>query len=234
MKTSKLKLLTLAAVMVVGLRTAQAADMYFGFDTPYQLLLPGSANGSGRVWLGNFGSTSFNSVNDSVGGGTGMNTSLLNTFNPLASFGIDSDGFFNGNGVTGATGSYNASPTYLYSGQVALNAFAGQDAYLLVLNSSSNVWDTAKAEWAAFGSLTSILVKSGSSFDSEAGESSAGDLPGPKYYSVSPGSGTLMLGDYNVAAGTITASVIPEPSVGALLLLGGGALALIRARRTRE
>jgi hypothetical protein len=207
--------------------------MYFGFDTPYQLLLPGSANGSGRVWLGNFGSTSFSSVNAAVGGGSGMNQSLLNTFNPLASFGIDNDGFFNGNGVTGATGSYNAS-TYLYSGQVALNAFAGQDAYLLVLNSSSDVWDTAKADWAASGSLTSILVRSGSSFDSEAGESSAIPLPGPKFYSVSSQSGTLMLGEFNADAATITASTIPEPSVGTLLLLGVGALALIRARRDRE
>jgi hypothetical protein len=217
--------------MVVGLPTAQAVDMYFGFDTPYQLLLPGSSNGSGRAWLGNFGSTSFSSVSANVGGG--MNQSLLDTFNPLASFGIDSDGFFNGNGVTGATGSYNAS-TYLYSGQVALNAFAGQDAYLLVLNSSSDVWTTAKAEWAASGSVTSILVKSGSSFDLSDGESSASGLPGPKYYSVSSQNGTLMLGDYNVDAGTITASTVPEPSVGALLLLGGGALALIRARRNRE
>jgi hypothetical protein len=233
MKTSKLKLLALATLMVVGLRTAQAGDMYFGFDTPYQLLLPGSANGYGRVWLGNFGSASFSSVSTTVGGGSGMNQSLLNTFNPLASFGIDSDGFFNGNGVTGATGSYNAT-TYVYSGQVALNTFAGQDAYLLVLNSSSDVWATAKAEWAANGSLTSILVKSGSSFDSEVGESSASGLPGPKYYSVSSQNGTLMLGDYNVDAGTITASTVPEPSVGALLLLGGGALALIRARRNRE
>jgi len=234
MKTSKLKLLALATVMVVGLPTAQASDMYFGFDTPYQLLLPGSANGSGRVWLGNFGSTSFSSVNASVGGGSGMNQSLLNTFNPLASFGIDSDGFFNGNGVTGATGSYNAS-TYLYSGQVALNAFAGQDAYLLVLNSSSDVWTTAKADWAASGSpAASILVKSGSSFDSEAGESSSSGLPGPKFYSVSSESGTLMLGDFNAVAATITASTIPEPSVGTLLLLGVGALALIRARRDRE
>jgi len=231
MKTSKLKLLALATLMVVGLPTAQAGDMYFGFDTPYQLLLPGSSNGSGRAWLGNFGSTSFSSVSANVGGG--MNQSLLDTFNPLASFGIDSDGFFNGNGVTGATGSYNAS-TYLYSGQVALNAFAGQDAYLLVLNSSSDVWTTAKAEWAASGSVTSILVKSGSSFDLSDGESSASGLPGPKYYSVSSQNGTLMLGDYNVDAGTITASTVPEPSVGALLLLGGGALALIRARRNRE
>ena len=231
MKTSKLKLLALATLMVVGLPTAQAVDMYFGFDTPYQLLLPGSSNGSGRAWLGNFGSTSFSSVSANVGGG--MNQSLLDTFNPLASFGIDSDGFFNGNGVTGATGSYNAS-TYLYSGQVALNAFAGQDAYLLVLNSSSDVWTTAKAEWAASGSVTSILVKSGSSFDLSDGESSASGLPGPKYYSVSSQNGTLMLGDYNVDAGTITASTVPEPSVGALLLLGGGALALIRARRNRE
>jgi hypothetical protein len=207
--------------------------MYFGFDTPYQLRLPDSANGSGRVWLGNFGSTSFSSVNAAVGGGSGMNESLLNTFNPLASFGIDSDGFFNGNGVSGAIGSYNAS-TYLYSGQVALNAFAGQDAYLLVLNSSSNVWDTAKADWAASGSpAASILVKSGSSFDSEAGESSSSNIPGPKYYSVSPQSGTLMLGYFN-ADNTMTATTVPEPSVGALLLLGGGALALIRARRNRE
>jgi len=231
MKTSKLKLLALATLMVVGLPTAQAVDMYFGFDTPYQLLLPGSSNGSGRAWLGNFGSTSFSSVSANVGGG--MNQSLLDTFNPLASFGIDSDGFFNGNGVTGATGSYNAS-TYLYSGQVALNAFAGQDAYLLVLNSSSDVWTTAKAEWAASGSVTSILVKSGSSFDLSDGESSASGLPGPKYYSVSSQSGTLMLGEFDANAATITASTVPEPSVGALLLLGGGALALIRARRNRE
>lgn len=233
MKTSKLKLLALATVMVVGLRSAQADDMYFGFDTPYRLLLPGSANGSGRVWLGNFGSTSFSSVSATVGGGSGMNQSLLSTFNPLASFGIDNDGFFSGNGVTGATGSYSAT-TYVYSGQVALNTFAGQDAYLLVLNSSSDVWATAQADWAANGSLTSILVKSGSSFDSEVGESSANGLPGPKYYSVSPGSGTLMLGEFDQNANTITASAIPEPSVGALLLLGGGALALIRARRNRE
>ena len=233
MKTSKLKALVLAAVMVVGIRSAQAGDMYFGFDTPYQLLLPGSATGAGRVWLGNFGTTSFSSVSTAIGDGSGMRSSLLDTFNPLASFGIDSDGFFNGNGVTGATGSYNAS-TYLYSGQVALNAFAGQDAYLLVLNSSSDVWTTAKAEWAASGSLTSILVKSGSSFDLSDGESSASGLPGPKYYSVSSQNGTLMLGDYNVDAGTITASTVPEPSVGALLLLGGSALALIRARRNRE
>jgi len=231
MKTSKLKLLALATLMVVGLPTAQAVDMYFGFDTPYQLLLPGSSNGSGRAWLGNFGSTSFSSVSANVGGG--MNQSLLDTFNPLASFGIDSDGFFNGNGVTGATGSYNAS-TYLYSGQVALNAFAGQDAYLLVLNSSSDVWTTAKAEWAASGSVTSILVKSGSSFDLSDGESSASGLPGPKYYSVSSQSGTLILGEFDATAATITASTVPEPSVGALLLLGGGALALIRARRNRE
>jgi hypothetical protein len=43
-----------------------------------------------------------------------------------------------------------------------------------------------------------------------------------------------MLGEFNAVAATITASTIPEPSVGTLLLLGGGALALIRARRNRE
>jgi hypothetical protein len=233
MKTSKLKLLALATLMVVGLPTAQAVDMYFGFDTPYQLLLPGSATGAGRVWLGNFGSTSYSSVSTAIGDGSGMRSSLLDTFNPLASFGIDSDGYFNGNGVVGAIGTYDAN-TYLFSGKVGLGAFAGQDAYLLVLNSSSDVWDTAKAEWAASGSLTSILVKSGSNFDLSDGDSSASGLPGPKYYSVSSQSGTLMLGEFDANAATITASTVPEPSVGALLLLGGGALALIRARRNRE
>jgi hypothetical protein len=231
MKTSKLKALVLAAVMVVGIRSAQSADMYFGFDTPYQLLLPGSATGAGRVWLGNFGSTSFSSVSTTIGDGSGMRSSLLDTFNPLASFGIDSDGYFNGNGVVSAVGTYDAN-TYLFSGKVALGAFAGQEAYLLVLNSSSDVWDTAKADWAASGSLTSILVKSGSNFDLSDGDSSASGLPGPKYYSVSSQSGTLMLGNFNEISPTLTA--VPEPSVGALLLLGGGALALIRARRNRE
>jgi hypothetical protein len=41
-----------------------------------------------------------------------------------------------------------------------------------------------------------------------------------------------MLGNFNEVASTITA--VPEPSVGSLLLLGGSALALIRARRNRE
>jgi len=75
-------------------------------------------------------------------------------------------------------------------------------------------------------------VKSGSNFDLSDGDSSASGLPGPKYYSVSSQSGTLMLGNFNEVASTITA--VPEPSVGSLLLLGGSALALIRARRNRE
>jgi hypothetical protein len=118
---------------------------------------------------------------------------------------------------------------------VELGLFAGQDAYLLVLNSYSDAWQTAKSEWLDNGSLTAILVKSGNSFDSTIGESSdASTQPGPKNFAVSTQNGTLLLGNYNVEAGTITASSVPEPSVGALLLLGGGALALIRARRNRE
>jgi hypothetical protein len=43
-----------------------------------------------------------------------------------------------------------------------------------------------------------------------------------------------MLGNFNEVASTITITAVPEPSVGSLLLLGGSALALIRARRNRE
>jgi len=245
MKTSKLKLFALAAVMVVGIRSAQSGDMYFGFDTPYQLLLPGSSNDNGRVWLGNFGATSFNDVGSSVSGGVGLTTSLLSTFRPLTSFGVES-GYFSGTGIgSGVVTPVYDSNTYVLSGKVNVGAdvsgsllytagqFAGQNAYLLVLNSYSDVWETAKTEWAASGSLTSILIKSGSDFDASTGDSSASGLPGQKFFSVSPGSGTLMLGYFN-ADSTMTASSVPEPSVGALLLLGGGALALIRARRNRE
>jgi len=235
MKTSKLKLLALATVMVVSIHSTQAFEMDFRFDTPteFQLVLPGgtNTNGRGRVWLGNFGSTSFGTVSSSLLAGNGQN--LLNDFNPLASFGVDSDGYFNGNRVVGATGVTDSS--FIFSGKVELGLFAGQDAYLLVLNSYSDAWQTAKSEWLDNGSLTAILVKSGNSFDSTIGESSdASTQPGPKNFAVSTQNGTLLLGNYNVEAGTITASSVPEPSVGALLLLGGSALALIRARRNRE
>jgi hypothetical protein len=248
MKTSKLKLLALATAMVVSIHPTQAFDMNFGFDTSYQLILPGSTstNGLGRVWLGNFGNNGADAIGGQIAGGVGLTTSLLSTFRPLTSFGVDSDGFFNGNGVGAEVmnGVYNASNYVLY-GKIGVGSeatpgslvytsgeFAGQDAYLLVLNSYSDVWETAKSEWAASGTLASILVKSGSGFDFSDGQSSPTGLPGPKYYSVSPQGGTLMLGDLN--GQTITASSVPEPSVSALLLVGGGALALIGARRNRE
>jgi hypothetical protein len=179
-----------------------------------------AANGNGRVWLGNFGDNTTGSLLDlsqvRAGG-----FSLLNSFRPLTSFEIG-NGFLVGDVGQGLSGSISLGTDKLGSDySVAAGQFANQPAYILAISSVSSVWGDALSAWQNDGTLNAILIKSNSDFSAGVGDP-------VRNYGLNPKSG-LVFGTYTTS--TITAAAVPEPSTGALLVIGALGLATLRLRR---
>jgi hypothetical protein len=220
MKNNKIKLLTLAVGLILGIGSAQAANMSYTLYADLPVNLPTASDPSaqeGRVWFGNFSSGNSLLTLAAVQS-TGLNT-LLDSFRPLTSFAISSGGLLNdtGNGVRGSISVGGAS--------ITAGNFAGQDAYILALNSTSSVWTTALSAWKADGSVSSngaILIRSGNDFALNSGDPTSD-------FALDSGNGQLIFGTQT--ASSITASTVPEPSVGMLFLIGVAGLGALRLRR---
>jgi len=223
MKSNTIKLLALAAGFILNIAAADAATLDYTFNSSRQIILPtalDAANGNGRVWLGNFGDNTTGSLLDlsqvRAGG-----FSLLNSFRPLTSFEIG-NGFLVGDVGQGLSGSISLGTDKLGSDySVAAGQFANQPAYILAISSVSSVWEDALSAWQNDGTLNAILIKSNSDFSAGVGDP-------VRNYGLNPKSG-LVFGTYTTS--TITAAAVPEPSTGALLVIGALGLATLRLRR---
>jgi hypothetical protein len=100
--------------------------------------------------------------------------------------------------------------------------FAGQDAYILALSSTSSVWTDALAAWQADASYKAILIRSGDSFSLNTGDPTAD-------FALDQANGQLIFGTQTL--NSITATTVPEPSVTTLLVLGALGLGALRLRR---
>jgi len=223
MKNNTVKILALVAGFILSIGSANAANMSYTFYADLTVNLPTAidpSNQNGRVWLGNFGSNADGTLLSLVDVQTG-GSSLLNSFRPLASFGISS-GALVGDSGQGLRGTLNIGNYITSNYTVAAGQFAGQDAYILALAEGSNVWADALASWAATGTNSAILIRSANNFASDA-------LDGPSDFALDAGNGSLIFGTQT--ANSITAAAVPEPSVTAMLVLGALGLGALRLRR---
>jgi hypothetical protein len=139
----------------------------------------------------------------------------------LTSFAIG-NGFLVGDVGQGLSGSISLGTDKLGSDySVAAGQFANQPAYILAISSVSSVWEDALSAWQNDGTLNAILIKSNSDFSAGVGDP-------VRNYGLNPKSG-LVFGTYTTS--TITAAAVPEPSTGALLVIGALGLATLRLRR---
>jgi len=223
MKNNTVKMLALLAGFILSIGSANAANMSYTFYADLTVNLPTAINPSnqnGRVWLGNFGSNASGTLLSLADVQTG-GSSLLNSFRPLASFGISS-GALVGDSGQGLRGTLNIGNYITSNYTVAAGQFAGQDAYILALAEGSNVWDDALASWSAAGTNSAIIIRSANNFASDA-------LDGPSDFALDAGNGSLIFGTQT--ANSITAAAVPEPSVTAMLVLGALGLGALRLRR---
>jgi hypothetical protein len=100
--------------------------------------------------------------------------------------------------------------------------FAGQDAYILALSSTSSVWSESLSAWQADGSYKAILIRSGDSFSLNTGDPTAD-------FAIDQANGQLIFGTQTL--NSITAATVPEPSVTTLLVFGVLGLGALRLRR---
>jgi hypothetical protein len=220
MKNNTLKMLALLAGIILSIGSAHAANMSYTLYADLTVNLPTASspsNQNGRVWLGNFGNgTSLLSLADVQSG----NNSLLNSFRPLTSFEITGGSLRGdtGNGLRGSGG------TALNVGNSSITAgnFAGQDAYLLALSSTSSVWSEALSAWQADASYKAILILSGDSFSLNTSDPTAD-------FALERENGQLIFGTQT--ANSITSAAVPEPSVTTLLVFGVLGLGALRLRR---
>jgi len=216
MKNKTITMLTLVVGVILSIGSAKAANMSYTMYADFTVNLPTSinpSNGTGRVWLGNFSNgSSLLSLADIQSG----NNTLLNSFRPLTSFGI-SDGSLVGDTGNGLRGSISVGDTSLTTGN-----FAGQNAYILALSSTSSVWSDALSAWQTAGSYNAILIRSANDFALNSGDPACD-------FALDSGNGQLIFGTQT--ASSITAAAVPEPSVGILFLIGAAGLGALRLRR---
>jgi hypothetical protein len=216
MKNNTVKMLALVAGFILSIGSAQAANMSYTLYSDFTVNLPTAsspANQTGRVWLGNFSNgSSLLSLADIQSG----NNTLLNSFRPLTSFSIVG-GSLVGDTGGGLRGSINVGGNYLTTGN-----FAGQDAYILALSSTSSVWGDALSAWQTAGSYNAILIRSANDFALNSGDPTCD-------FALDSGNGQLIFGSQTT--NSITAAAVPEPSVGMLFLMGAAGLGALRLRR---
>jgi len=226
MKNNTRKMLALLAGIILSIGSAHAANMSYTLYADLTVNLPTAidpSNQSGRVWIGNFGSeangTLLSQANVQAGG-----SSLLNSFRPLASFGL-SGGIAGplGDNYSGRRGSLSIGDGLLGSSYtVAPGQFAGQDAYILALAATDTVWTDALASWTASGINSAILIRAAMNFSANSGDPTVD-------FALDADNGTLIFGTQT--ASSITSAAIPEPSVTTLLVLGAIGLGALRLRR---
>lgn len=220
MKNNTLKMLALAAGFILSIGSAHAANMSYTLYADFIVNLPTASspsNQTGRVWLGNFSNgSSLLSLADVQAG----NNTLLNNFRPLTSFSIV-DGSLVGDLGNGLRGS-GANALNVGGSSITAGNFAGQDAYILALSSTSSVWSEALSAWQLDASYKAILIRSGDSFSLNTGDPTAD-------FALDRANGQLVFGTQTVSS--ITATTIPEPSVTTLLVVGALGLGALRLRR---
>jgi len=225
MKNNTIKKLALLAGFILSIGSAHAANMSYTLYADLTVNLPTAidpSNQSGRVWIGNFGSeangTLLSQANVQAGG-----SSLLNSFRPLASFGLSS-GISGplGDNYSGRRGTLNVGDGITGAYTVAPGQFAGQDAYILALAEVSTVWTDALASWTASGINSAILIRTAMNFSANSGDPTVD-------FALDADNGTLIFGTQT--ASSITSAAIPEPSVTTLLVLGAIGLGALRLRR---
>jgi len=220
MKNNTLKMLALAAGFILSIGSAHAANMSYTLYADFIVNLPTASspsNQTGRVWLGNFSNgSSLLSLADVQSG----NNTLLNSFRPLTSFEIFNGSLVGdlGNGLRGS----GANALNVGESSITAGNFAGQDAYILALSSTSSVWSEALSAWQLDASYKAILIRSGDSFSLNTGDPTAD-------FALDRANGQLIFGTQNVSS--ITATTIPEPSVTTLLVVGALGLGALRLRR---
>ncbi len=224
MKNNTIKLLALVAGFILNIGSAHAVNMSYTLYADLEVNLPTALsplNQTGRVWIGNFGSEANGtllSLSDVQAGGS----SLLNSFRPLASFGISNGSLVGdtGNGLRGSNINVGNGITGSYT--VAAGQFAGQDAYILALASVDSAWTDALANWTASGANNAILIRSAMNFLANTGDPVVD-------FALDADNGQLIFGTQT--ANSITAAAVPEPSVTTLLVVGALGLGALRLRR---
>lgn len=229
----KFAIATLALLCLLG--QGRAADMTFNLYQEYSLF---SGTGSGKLWVGNFG-TNGGSLLTSTQVGNYVSASdwgtLFPLFRPATSFAI-SGGLVSGMTGDGLSTLLNVGTAIGYTDEQGLQGytpdnasqFAGQNLYLLATTSSS-----AGFEWYNFDL---ILLKPVANFGT--GDNGDGPLNSPDY-EFSTAGGNLLIGSQSgnaawpVGDGVIAGATVPEPSSASMMLLGAaGVLALRRLRKT--
>jgi len=229
------KFATAALAFLCLLGQGRAADMTFNLYQEYSLF---SGSGSGKLWVGNFGTNGGGLLTSSqVSGYVGTSDwgTLFPLFRPATSFSI-SGGLVSGMTGDGLSTLLNVGTAIGYTDEQGLQGyapdtssqFAGQDLYLLATTSSA-----AGFEWYNFDV---ILLKPVANFGT--GDNGDGPLNSPEV-ELSTDGGSLLIGTQSgtaawpVSTGVIAGATVPEPSSASLMLLGAaGVLALRRLRKT--
>jgi len=219
MKNKNNIMLALVAGFIISVGSVQAETMSYVLYADQTVTLATSSNPlnqNGRVWFGNFGNNASGtllSVADVQSGGS----SLLSSFRPLASFELSSGA------LVGDSGNGLRSTIEVGNSSVSAGNFAGQNAYILALSSTSSVWTDALASWQINGALNAIVIRSANSFSLRTSDPTVD-------FEVYAGPGaTLVFGSQT--PNSITATSVPEPSATALLLFGAAGLGALRLRR---
>jgi hypothetical protein len=231
----KTKFATATTVLLCLFGQGQAADMTFNLYQEHSLF---STSGTGKLWVGNFG-TNGGSLLTSSQVGSYVSASdwgtLFPLFRPATSFSI-SGGLVSGMDANGKTSLLNVGTAIGYTDEQGLQGytpdtpsqFAGQNLYLLATTSSA-----AGFEWFNFDL---ILLKPAANFGT--GDSGDGPLNNLDYEFSNAG-GNLLIGTQSGAAawpvstGVIAGVTVPEPSSASLMLLGAaGVFAMRRLRKT--
>jgi len=235
----KILTITSAIAIAFSLVEAKAADMTATFFQEYALY---GDNATGpKVWIGNFGSNGGSLYTSGQVQGLLANDkgALFNSFRSLTSFTL-SNGRLPGLTPDGFTTLLNVGTPIGYTDEQGLQGrtpdtatqFAGQDLYLLSLESGSNVSDW----WNNGAGTNMILFKAAARFGT--GDNADGPLNNVDI-EISTNGGTLLAGTQlgtpsdALNTGRIAGAAVPEPSSISLLVLGGSALAALRLRRKK-
>lgn len=226
---------TATTVLLCLFGQGQAADMTFNLYQEHSLF---SSTGTGKLWVGNFG-TNGGSLLTSAQVGSYVSASdwgaLFPLFRPTTSFSI-SGGLVSGMTGDGLSTLLNVGTAIGYTDEQGAQGytpdtasqFAGQNLYLLATTSSA-----AGFEWYNFDL---ILLKPAANFGT--GDNGDGPLNNLDYEFSNAG-GNLLIGSQSgtgawpVSTGVIAGATVPEPSSASLMLLGAaGVFAMRRLRKT--
>ena len=228
------KFATVALAFLCVLGQGRAANMTFNLYQEHFLF---SGTGSGKLWVGNFGTNGGGLLTSSqVSGYVGTSDwgTLFPLFRPATSFSI-SGGLVSGMTEDGLSIPLDVGTAIGYTDEQGLQGytpdtssqFAGQNLYLVATTSSATGF-----EWFNF---ELILLKPVANFGT--GDNGDGPLNSPDYEFSSAG-GSLLIGTQSgtgawpVDTGVIAGATVPEPSSATLMLLGAaGVLALRRLRK---